>query len=137
MVDRKVLVVNRDPVLVEVLRRELTPRGYRIVSTVDAGGGLKTVLDDEFPDLVILDIMMPRMEGIEICLRLREWSQVPVIMLSTWGTGRNMVRGLDLASESYLTEPFAVTQLAARIEAVFYRNRAAIRPFSDVGLEIS
>jgi DNA-binding response OmpR family regulator len=70
--------------------------------------------------------MMPTLDGIGICLHLRQWTQVPIMMLSTWGTEDGMVRGLNLGSDSYLTEPFGTEELKKRINETMKRNSAAM-----------
>lgn len=119
---KKILIISDDPRLMGFLSQGLPERDYSISSTGDTRGNLETVLDKELPDLVILDILMPWMDGIELCLHIREWCPVPIIMLSTWGAGRNTVRGLDLGAEGYLTEPFDINGLKERIEGALYRN---------------
>jgi DNA-binding response OmpR family regulator len=111
----KILVVSRDPVLVKFLQKELKNNEYEIVNTQHTGVQLKNVLEIEKPEFIIIDIVMPSLDGIGMCLQLRQWSQTPVIMLSTWGTGNGTVRGLDLSSDNYLTKPFGGEILKKRI----------------------
>jgi DNA-binding response OmpR family regulator len=118
----KILAISRDTVLVDFLRRELSCDDYEIVTTRHAGVELKGVIDSERPGFIILDIMMPTLDGIGICLQLRQWTQTPVMMLSTWDTGNGTVRGLNLSSDSYLTEPFSGTILKKRIRETLKRN---------------
>ena len=80
----------------------------------------------EHPDFVILDVIMPELDGIGVCLTIRQWSQVPIMMLSTWGTGGDMVRGLNLGSETYLTEPFGIDKLKIQINETLKRNASAM-----------
>jgi len=124
MAEKNVLIVSGDSTLLRFLHGSLPARDYQVTSTRETGEELKLLLDKELPDLIILDIMMTSMDGIEVCLRIRQWSQVPIIMLSTWGASRGTVRGLDLSAEGYLTEPFDSTELIARIEEAFARNAA-------------
>jgi two-component system alkaline phosphatase synthesis response regulator PhoP len=112
----KVLTVSRDPVLVNLLQTELNDGKYEIVSTQHTGLQLRDVLREEKPEFIVLDIVMPTLDGIGTCFQLRQWTQTPVIMLSTWGTGDGTVRGLNLGSDGYLTEPFGVDELKKRIE---------------------
>jgi len=122
----KILAIGSDPELLGLLQQELNNDDYEVVSTQDTRAGLRDELHEEHPDFIILDIMMPNLDGIEICLHLRQWTQVPILMLSTWGTGDGMVRGLNLGSDSYLTEPFGIDELQARINETLKRNYAAI-----------
>jgi two-component system KDP operon response regulator KdpE len=81
-------------------------------------------IEMELPDLVILDIMMPKMDGFEVCRRLREWSQIPTIMLSARGDETDKVKCLDLGADDYLTKPFGTRELLARVRAVLRRTEA-------------
>lgn len=118
----KVLAISRDPVLVNFLQQELGDGEYEIVNTQHTGIQLKSILDAERPGFIILDIVMPSLDGIGICLQLRQWTQTPVVMLSTWDTGNGKVRGLNLSSDSYLTEPFGGDTLKKRIKETLKRN---------------
>ena len=120
---RKILIASDEPLLSELLNRHLHPHGYQLTVTgtgEDISGTVCTVN----PDLVLLDIAMPRMDGLEICLNIRRHSPVAIIMLTTWGAGPNRLRGLNLASASYLTEPFDVDELYRRIEETLARNNS-------------
>jgi len=121
----KILAVGNDPELLGLLQQELNDNDYEVVSTQDTGVGLRDELHEEHPDFIILDIMMPNLDGIEICLHLRQWTHIPIMMLSTWDTEDGMVRGLNLGSESYLTAPFGVDELKERINVALRRNAAA------------
>ena len=121
----KSLVISNDPGMLRFLQQNLSGSGYEVASTQQTGEKLKTLLDEELPDLVILDVMMPDLDGIEVCLRIRQWSPVPIMMLSAWGAGEDKVRALDLSADSYLTEPFGIYELMARIGETLQRNLAA------------
>ena len=118
----KVLAISRDPVLVNFLQRELNDGDYEIVNTQHTGIQLKNIIDAERPGFIILDIVMPSLDGIGVCLQLRQWTQTPVMMLSTWDTGNGTVRGLNLSSDAYLTEPFGGNVLKKRIKETLKRN---------------
>jgi DNA-binding response OmpR family regulator len=122
----KILTVSRDPDLRRILQKELSNGNYEIICTEHTGNALKEVVDVEEPNFIILDILMPDLDGIEVCLRLRQWTQLPIMMLTTWGTENSTVRGLNLSSDSYLTEPFGVDTLKVRIEEMLKRNAAAM-----------
>ena len=122
----KTLVISSDPVMQEFLQRNLDDGNYQLISTERTGGELRSVLDTELPDIVILDIMMPYLEGIETCLRLRQWSLVPIIMLSAWGVENGKVRALNLSADTYLTKPFGIDGVKTRIEEAIKRNLDAI-----------
>lgn len=119
---KKLLIISDDQKLTRFLSHGLSERDYNITNTDNMGEDMEMVLDSELPDLVILDILMPWMDGIELCLRIRQWCPSPIIMLSAWGARKDTVRGLDLGAESYLTEPFDIGGLMERIEGALYRN---------------
>jgi DNA-binding response OmpR family regulator len=130
---RKILAISNDTELKDFLDRELSPGKYEIVCTRDTGITLRERIDKEKPHFIILDIMMPTLDGIEICLRLRQWTKLPIMMLTKWGTDNGMVRGLNLSSDSYLTEPFGTDTLNTRIEETIKRNAAAMAdPLSNI-----
>lgn len=122
---RKILAISSDSELKNFLEQELGNGGYEIVSTRDTGIPLRGKIDTEKPEFIILDIMMPTLDGIEVCLRLRQWTKLPIMMLTKWGAEGGMVRGLNLSSDSYLTEPFGTDTLNTRIEETIKRNSAA------------
>jgi len=129
----KILTVSSDPVLVNFLQQNLSDGEYEIINTRHTDIRLKDVISSEKPEFIILDIMMPTLDGIGICLQLRQWTQLPVMMLSTWGTGDGSVRGLNLGAENYLTEPFTADTLKMRIEETLKRNAATmIDPLSSI-----
>ena len=121
----KILVVSSDRILLRLLQQELNNGDYTIADTQHNGDGLREVLHKELPAFIILDIMMPTLDGIGVCLHLRQFTQVPILMLSTWGAEEGMVRGLDLGSDDYLTEPFGINRLKMRISEIIQRNSAA------------
>ena len=118
----KVLTISRDPVLVNFVQRELGDADFETVSTQQNDIQLKDIIGTELPDFIILDIVMPSLDGIGTCLQLRQWTQAPVIMLTTWDTGNGEVRGLNLSSNSYLTEPFSGEVLKKRIKDTLKRK---------------
>ncbi|MFC1869699.1 response regulator transcription factor [Chloroflexota bacterium] len=122
MTKKRILVVSGDPELLRILQHNLPQESCEVATGRVSGEDLKEVLDVMLPDLIILDIQMPWLDGIELCLRIRQWCQAPVIMLSTWGATRDTVRGLDLSSDCYLTDPFDATELVSRIEETLSRN---------------
>ena len=129
----KILTISNDQVLVNFLQKELGYGKYEVIATRHNGTQLREVINAEQPAFIILDIMMPTLDGIGICLQLRQWTQLPIMMLSTWDTGDGTVRGLNLGAESYLTDPFDVYTLKRRIEETLERNAAAmIDPLSSI-----
>ena len=118
----KILAIGKDTALLRLLEKGLNEDNYEVATTQHAGNSLKYVLDTENPNFIILDIMMPNLDGIGVCLTLRQWTQAPILLLSTWGTRDGMVRGLNLGSESYLSEPFDIEELKTRINETLKRN---------------
>lgn len=119
----RILVVDDEPQLTRVLRTGLGSRGYDVRTAADGLAGLE-VFVDWHPDLVITDLAMPNMEGLELCRRLREVSQVPIIILSAKGEEKTKVQALDLGADDYVTKPFGIDELLARIRASLRRTRA-------------
>ena len=118
----KILVISSDSELVRFLKKELGENSYQLICTQYTGGELREVVHREFPVLVIVDVMMPSLDGIEISLRIRQWSRVPIIMLSAWEAGRNSVRCFDLSAESYLSEPLGAYEVIALVESALRSN---------------
>ena len=111
----KILVVEDDAAISRVLQLELQHEGYDVDTARDGLEGLEKALKE--PDLVILDLMLPRMDGLEVCKRLRAKSRVPVIMLTAKDRVPDKVAGLDLGADDYLTKPFSTDELLARVRA--------------------
>ncbi len=121
MTKKRILVVDDELSIIKFLRANLEARGYGVLTVMDGNEALQT-FELELPDLVVLDIMMPGMDGFEVCRRVREWSQVPIIMLSARGDERDKVKCLDLGADDYITKPFGADELAARVGAVLRRT---------------
>ncbi|MBM2824554.1 MAG: DNA-binding response regulator [Dehalococcoidales bacterium] len=118
------LVVDDDPQLIRLLRANLESSGYRVLSAMDGPTALE-LIDRERPDLLVLDIMLPGIDGYELCRRVREFSDVPIIMLTAKVEDVDKVKGLKLGADDYMAKPFNVQELLARIEAVLRRAGAA------------
>ncbi len=119
---KKILVVGDDARLLKFLGDGLGHRGCRVSSFKHRDGELSTVLQEELPDLVLLDIVMPGLDGLGIGLHIRQCCEAPIIMVSTSGAGPDRIRGLDLGAEGFLTEPFDAGELVSRIEKAFGGN---------------
>lgn len=119
-----VLVVDDDPGVTSLLKRGLTYEGYRVDVASTGKEGLDLAREQP-PDLVILDVMMPRMDGWDTCQRMREVSDVPILMLTAKGGETNELRGLRGGADLYVTKPFSVSVLIARVEALLRRSRLA------------
>jgi two-component system response regulator ArlR len=111
----KILVVEDDAQIVRVLKLELEHEGYIVDTAADGLAGLEKALKE--PDLIILDVMLPKMDGLEICTRVRAKSVVPIIMLTAKDRVPDRVSGLDLGADDYLTKPFSIDELLARVRA--------------------
>jgi len=118
-----VLVIDDDNQLLRLVRANLESVGYRVVTSTNALSALEHVEMEPF-DLILLDIMLPGMDGYELCQKIREFSSVPIIMLTAKVEDADKVRGLKLGADDYLTKPFNVQELLARIEAVLRRARS-------------
>ncbi len=111
----RILVVEDDAAISRVLQLELEHEGYNVEVARDGLSGLERALKE--PDLVILDLMLPRMDGMEVCKRVRAKSRVPIIMLTAKDRVPDRVAGLDLGADDYLTQPFSTEELLARVRA--------------------
>ncbi len=131
------LVVDDDPKVLDALRRGLTVHGYEVLTSAD---GLQAVevAQRERPDLVILDIMLPGLDGIEVCRRLRAFSAAPILMLTARDDVADRVQGLDAGADDYLAKPFALEELLARLRALRRRARpeeTEVLRFSDLTVD--
>ena len=125
-----VLVAEDEGALITLLRYNLEREGYRVLEAQDGEEAL-LVASEEKPDLVLLDWMLPQLSGIEVCRRLRgrqETRNVPIIMLTARGEETDRIRGLDTGADDYLTKPFSMTELLARLRAVMRRIRPSLAP---------
>jgi len=137
----RILIVDDDLAIIKFVQANLKAEDYETLTAMDGAEALQTI-EMELLDLIILDIMMPKVDGFEICRQLREWSQIPVIMLSARGDEEDKVRCLDLGADDYITKPFAVGELLARVRAVFRRTEvvraAPVQPsFSCDNIDIN
>ena len=123
-----VLIAEDDGAIITLLRYNLEREGYRVLEAQDGEEAL-LVAAEEQPDLVVLDWMLPQLSGIEVCRRLRgrqETRNVPIIMLTARGEESDRIRGLDTGADDYLTKPFSMTELLARLRAVLRRIRPSL-----------
>lgn len=123
----RILVVDDEPQLTRVLRTGLKSRGYEVRAAPDGLAGFET-FSDWHPDLVITDLAMPNVDGLELCRRLRAISQVPIIVLSVKGEEKTKVEALDLGADDFVTKPFGIDELLARVRASLRRATTETEP---------
>ncbi len=123
-----IVAADDDPQLLRLVTRNLQLEGYDVMAASDGQQALEQI-EAHVPDLVLLDVMMPRMDGFAVLQRVREYSAVPVIIVTARGQDQDKIRGLDLGADDYLTKPFNVDELVARVRAVL--RRAQIAPHED------
>ena len=121
----KILLVEDEKALCRVIRYNLEKEGYRVVSAEDGEAGL-AMARREKPDLVILDIMLPKLDGLQVCKAIRSASSVPILFLTAKKSEVDRVVGLKLGADDYVTKPFSVAELAARVEALLRRAGAGV-----------
>ncbi len=141
VVAARVLIVEDDPTVAEVVARYLLREGYQVEAVADGAVGLERALAD-LPDLVVLDLMLPSLGGLELCRRLRAVAPVPVIMLTARGEEADRIAGLELGADDYVAKPFSPRELTARVKAVLRRAAAQLVPAEEpamlalAGLEV-
>jgi DNA-binding response OmpR family regulator len=118
--ETRVLVVDDEISYIRAVEINLEARGYQVISAQDGQTALDLVAD-EAPDLVLLDLRMPGMDGFEVCRRIRDFTMVPIIMLTALAEDTDKVRGLDTGADDYITKPFSAEELVARVQAVLRR----------------
>ncbi len=123
----RVLLIDDDARLAEMLGGYLRARGYQADSCGDGEAGLQTLRRTEY-DAVVLDIMLPGIDGLEVCRRVRAFSQVPILMLPARGDDMDRIVGLELGADDYLPKPFNPRELLARLAAVLRRTRGETKP---------
>jgi two-component system, OmpR family, KDP operon response regulator KdpE len=125
----RALVVEDDPNIVDLIRSNLAVRGFDTVVSVDGLRALR-LLETESPDIVLLDLMLPEVDGFELCRQIRERSAVAIIVVSARGGERDKVTALNVGADDYMTKPFSIEELLARITATLRRTRPAVTPES-------
>ena len=134
---QRILVVDDDPEILSLLKRGLSYEGYAVETASNGAEALSKAREKE-PDLVVLDVMMPEMDGVEVARRLRQAGDVPILMLTARGTVADRVAGLDGGADDYLVKPFAFDELLARVRALLRRRQPREREvlrFVDLTLD--
>jgi len=135
----KILIIDDDKNIVNMMKRGLTYEGYDVKLAYSGREGLNNVLDC-VPDLVILDVMMPEIDGLEICRRLRKAGNTPILMVTARDSVTDRVVGLETGADDYLVKPFAFEELCARVKALLRRSRGTMErntlQFSDLLLDL-
>ena len=117
----RILVIEDDPNTAELARLYLANDGHQVITASDGARGLKLALEED-PDLIVLDLMLPRLDGMSVCRRVREESQTPIVMLTARVEEGDKLTGLESGADDYITKPFSPRELAARVRAVLRRT---------------
>ena len=134
---RRILVVDDDPMVATTVQRVLRPEGYEVEVALGGAQALEQARAQR-PDLVVLDLMMPGIDGLEVCRQLRTECSLPILMLTARSGTVDRVRGLDTGADDYLVKPFAYAELLARVRALLRRTppAATLLQFADLSLEV-
>jgi two-component system, OmpR family, response regulator MprA len=135
---RRILVVDDDPMVATTVQRVLRPEGYEVEVALGGAQALEQAQAHR-PDLVVLDLMMPGIDGLEVCRQLRANANLPILMLTARSGTADRVRGLDTGADDYLVKPFAYAELLARVRALLRRTPppASLLRFADLTLEVA
>lgn len=128
--DRKILVVDDEKPIADILQFNLQKEGYEVFCAYDGNEALKMV-EELNPDLILLDIMLPQRDGMEVCREVRKTSEIPIIMLTAKDSEIDKVLGLELGADDYVTKPFSTREIIARVKANLRRQKAAPVPESE------
>ncbi|EEG76897.1 two component transcriptional regulator, winged helix family [Dethiobacter alkaliphilus AHT 1] len=120
----RVLVVDDEKTIVKGLKFNLEKEGYEVLVAFDGEEALR-VFNEESPDLIVLDLMLPKLDGFEVCRNIRKTSDVPIVMLTARGEDIDKILGLELGADDYVTKPFNPRELAARVKAIMRRSQSS------------
>lgn len=126
----RILVVDDEPRFVRLVEANLQTEGYEVVKAKNGKQAVELAASEK-PSLILLDVMMPEMDGFQACERIREFSTVPIIMLTAKGDEEHKVRGLNLGADDYVVKPFSANELIARVQAVMRRSQRKASEFSE------
>ncbi|MBN2547882.1 MAG: response regulator transcription factor [Anaerolineales bacterium] len=124
MMGKTILVVDDEPRYLRLIEANLVTEGYMVLKATN-GQEAVDIVAEKHPDLVLLDLMMPILDGFEACERIREFSNIPIIVVTARGNENDRVRGLDLGADDYIVKPFSATELLARVRAVLRRAQTS------------
>jgi DNA-binding response OmpR family regulator len=130
-----VLVADDDPLIQRLVRTQLDRAGFRVLTAGDGETAVDAAAAEQ-PDLIVLDLMLPGIDGFEVCKRIREISQVPILMLTVRDSAHDKVLALDIGADDYLTKPFDHTELLARMRALVRRSTGPLMVQSDMDLHL-
>lgn len=133
IMENKILVIDDERPIVEILKINLEKNGYKVICAFDGETAVEKAFSDE-PDLILLDVMLPKMDGFTVCKKIREKSAVPIIMLTAREEEVDKVLGLELGADDYMTKPFSLRELMARVKANLRRTQ--ITQKADSGSEL-
>ena len=128
--ERKILVVDDEKPIVDILKFNLEKEGFEVLTADNGASALETALSQN-PDLILLDIMLPKMDGFDVCRKVREKSNVPIIMITARDEEVDKVLGLELGADDYITKPFSVRELSARVKANMRRVSTDVAADTD------
>ena len=135
----KILIIEDDHAIVNLLQRGLVLEGYDVAVALDGFAGMRSAREEK-PDMVILDWMLPKMDGLAVCQDIREIGTIPILMLTAKDTVRDRVEGLDAGADDYMVKPFDLNELLARVRALLRRTkqeRITVLEFADLQLDTS
>lgn len=128
--EKLILVVDDEAPIVDILKFNLTKSGYRVIEAYDGEAGYNLAINEK-PDLILLDVMLPKMDGFEVCRKVRDKQQTPIIMLTARDEEVDKVLGLELGADDYMTKPFSVRELLARVKANMRRTVSEVPSDTD------
>jgi len=131
----RILLVDDEQSIQTLLSYPLRKDGYHVTSALDGSEALQRFEEGRF-DLVILDLMLPRLDGVEVCRQLRSHSQVPIIMLTAKGSETDKVAGLEVGADDYITKPFSMREFRSRVKAALRRSRMAGEPLDEEPIDL-
>jgi len=133
MTPATILIIEDDPTILRVVKDNCAARGHRVLAARQGEEGLDLALT-QHPDLILLDLMLPKVNGYEICRAVRaEKLDMPILMLTAKGQEEDIVRGLEVGADDYITKPFSIRELMARVQAFLRRHRAGAAPCYEFG----